>query len=82
MNSGEELITEIAIKMVTMMGLLAGYDWKMEIVGDVTGYEISELSREERKTTVKNAIWPERPKRLEQFIKKSVITVRDKIRKK
>ena len=82
MNSGEELITEIAIKMVTMMGLLAGYDWKMEIVGDVTGYEISELSKEERKTTVKNAIWPERPKRLEQFIKKSVITVRDKIRKK
>lgn len=82
MNSGEELITEIAIKMVTMMGLLAGYDWKMEIVGDVTGYEISELSKEERKTTVKNVIWPERPKRLEQFIKKSVITVRDKIRKK
>ena len=82
MNSGEELITEIAIKMVTMMGLLAGYDWKMEIVGDVTGYELSELSKEERKTTVKNAIWPERPKRLEQFIKKSVITVRDKIRKK
>ena len=82
MNTGEELITEIAIKMVTMMGLLAGYDWKMEIVGDVTGYEISELSREERKTTVKNVIWPERPKRLEQFIKKSVITVRDKIRKK
>ena len=82
MNSGEELITEIAIKMVTMMGLLAGYDWKMEIVGDVTGYEISELSKEERKTTVKNAIWPERPKRLEQFIKKSVIIVIDTIRKK
>ena len=82
MNSGEELITEIAIKMVTMMGLLAGYDWKMEIVGDVTGYELSKLSMEERKTTVRNAIWPERPKRLKQFIKKSATAVRDKIRKK
>ena len=82
MNSGEELITEIAIKMVTMMGLLAGYDWKMEIVGDVTSYELSELSMEERKTTVKNAIWPEHPKRLKQFIKKSAAAVRDKIRKK
>ena len=82
MNSGEELITEIAIKMVTMMGLLAGYDWKMEIIGDVAGYELSELSMEERKTTVKNAIWPEDPKRLKQFIKKSVAAVRDKIRKK
>ena len=82
MNSGEELITEIAIKMVTMMGLLAGYDWKMEIIGDVAGYELSELSMEERKTTVKNAIWPEHPKRLKQFIKKSAAAVRDKIRKK
>ena len=82
MNSGDELITEIAIKMVTMMGLLAGYDWKMEIVGDVTGYELSKLSMEERKTTVRNAIWPERPKRLKQFIKKSFTAVRDKIRKK
>ena len=82
MNSGEELITEIAIKMVTMMGLLAGYDWKMEIIGDVAGYELSELSMEERKTTVRNAIWPERPKRLKQFIKKSAAAVRDKIRKK
>jgi len=82
MNSGEELITEIGIKMVTMMGLVAGYDWKMEIVGDVTGYELSKLSMEERKTTVRNAIWPERPKRLKQFIKKSATAVRDKIRKK
>ena len=82
MNSGEELITEIAIKMVTMMGLLAGYDWKMEIIGDVAGYELSELSMEERKATVKNAIWPEHPKRLKQFIKKSAAAVRDKIRKK
>ena len=82
MNSGEERITEIAIKMVTMMGLLAGYDWKMEIVGDVTGYELSKLSMEERKTTVRNAIWPEHPKRLKQFIKKSAAAVRDKIRKK
>jgi hypothetical protein len=37
---------------------------------------------EERKTTVQNAIWPERPKRLKQFIKKSATAVKDKIRKK
>jgi hypothetical protein len=82
MDSGEELITKIAIKMVTMMGLLAGYDWKMEIVDNLTGYELSELSMKERKTTVQNAIWPERPKRLKEFIKKSATAVRDKIRKK
>jgi hypothetical protein len=37
---------------------------------------------EERKSIVQNAIWPERPKRLKQFIKKAAIAVRDKIRKK
>lgn len=76
MDSGEELIADIALKMVTVMGVLSGYDWKMEIVDDVTSYPLAHLSGEERRMAVREAIWPGRPSRIKGLVQKSVEMVK------
>ena len=79
LNSGEELIADIALNMVSVMGLLKGYDWKMEIVDDVTTYWLADLSVDERKDVVREAIWPEQPSRIKGLVEKTVATIKKKI---
>ncbi len=79
LNSGEELIADIALNMVTVMGLLKGYDWKMKIVEDVTTYSLADLSMDERKDIVRGAIWPEQPSRINKLLKKAVAVAQQKI---
>jgi len=79
LNSGEELIADIALNMVSVMGLLKGYDLKMEIIDDVTTYWLADLSMEERKNVVREAIWPEQPSRIKGLVEKTVSTIKKKI---
>ena len=78
MNSGEELIVDIAIRMVTVMGLLKGYDWKMEMIDDATTYRLTNLTINERKTAVKEAIWPKRPSWIREAVRKSMEIVKER----
>ena len=82
MNSGEELIVDIALNMVTVMGLLKGYDWKMEIVDDMTTYWLVDLSMGERKDVVREAIWPKQPSRIKGLLEKVATMVKKKISRK
>jgi hypothetical protein len=79
LNSGEELIADIALNMVSVMGLLKGYDWKMEIVDDVTTYWLADLSVDERKDIVREAIWPEQPSGIKGLVEKTVAIIKKKI---
>tara|TARA_Y100000590_G_scaffold399306_2_gene482422 strand:- start:10312 stop:10938 length:627 start_codon:yes stop_codon:yes gene_type:complete len=79
LNSGQQLITNIALNMVTVIGLLKGYDWKMEIIDDVTTYRLADLSVDERKDVVQGTIWPEQPSRIKELFKKAVAMAKLKI---
>jgi hypothetical protein len=81
MNSGEQLIADVALNMVTVMGLLKGYDWRMEIVDDSAIYRLADLSMDERKIVAEEAIWPERPSRIKGLLKKAVSMAKKKIRR-
>lgn len=57
MNDGQRLITGIAIKLVTTIGIAGGYDWGTKIVDNVKSYDLRKMPLEERKNNIKEAIW-------------------------
>ena len=80
-NSGQQLIADLALKISTLIGIFGGYDWKTEFIQEEKNYDLVSFSDVERKKYIQSIIWPNRSKAIKEILDRKVRSLKVLINK-
>jgi len=80
-NSGQQLIADLALKISMLIGIFGGYDWKTEFIQEEKNYDLVSFSDVERKKYIQSIIWPNRSKAIKEILDRKVRSLKVLINK-
>ena len=80
-NSGQQLIADLALKISMLIGIFGGYDWKTEFIQEEKNYDLVSFSDVERKKYIQSIIWPNRSKEIKEILDRKVRSLKVLINK-
>ena len=80
-NSGQQLIADLAFKISMLVGIFGGYDWKTQFIQEEKNYDLFSFSDVEREKYIQSIIWPNRSKVIKEIVKKNVKRLKGLINK-
>ena len=80
-NSGQQLIADLAFKISMLVGIFGGYEWKTQFIQEEKNYDLFSFSDVEREKYIQSIIWPNRSKVIKEIVKKNVKRLKGLINK-